>query len=418
MLMCMSIRMKEWGMMSKPNAGVRVPTDGLTGWGEAARRVGEGISATLVGGAHLMQERARVTAAGELADFSERLQAIDRETREELAEQDVQDWEYAWHAAADTKLAEALDELSYDSRSAGRELAQEFSKRAMVEARRDYELGKIDKARSQWRSRVDEAVQQGNSQRAAEWLQAGQGIFVPEQSMPAEQESVTSRAGLAYWQQHLTEDPLGALARLAATPQDELPGMSADARHLKRACMQARRSAGQAVMQHLLACVEDDSEPEPDYVRRAAEAGVISREQCESALREQKPLSQASRRSWMQRIDECPDDDDAVHALKLDIATAALPHHERRSLLKRVELSRTLPERERRCLSRNLMELYHAGAFGCPADDEAQQHLASLQQECLQRLAQDGSENTLRWLERQRSLSDCWISSSEHAHLI
>ena len=397
-------------MMSQPSRGVHVPTDGLTGWGEAARRVGEGISAALAGGAQLLQERARVTAAGELAEFSERLQAIDRETREELAGREVQDWNYAWQAATAPKLAEAIDELSPDSRRAGQELAQAFSARASVEAQRDYELGKIDKARASWRSQVDRAVEEGNPAEARQWLDAGQGIFVPEQKMQAAHENVQSRATLTHWQKSLKQDPLASLRRLAAAPEEQLPRQQADARRLEQAKGQARRSARREVLGALENCLQESAAPEPDYVQLAKEAGILTARQAENALQE-KPakLSYAARRSWMRRIDECPDDDDAAEELKLDIATAPLPAGERRSLLKRVELSRSVPEPQRLRLSRSLRELYHSGVLGCPEDEEAQQFFAELQRDGLQQLAQKGAEETTQWLNNMRNLADRWV---------
>ena len=395
--------------MGQPSRGVHVPTDGLTGWGESARRVGEGISAALMGGAHLLEEKARVTTAGELAEFTERLQTIDRETREELAGREVQDWNYAWQAATAPKLAEALDELSPDSRRAGQELARAFSARASVEAQRDYELEKIDKARSSWRTRVDRAVEEGNPAEAREWLHAGQGIFVPEQKMQAEQESVESRANLAHWQRSLQQDALVSLGQLEAAPEEQLPRRQEDARRLEQARHRARRSARREVLGTFLNCLEDDSTPEPDYVQQAQAAGIISPRQAENALREHGELSHSARRNWLRRIDECPQDDESAEELRLDIATAPMPAAERRSLLRRAELSLSLPTEQRLSLSRSLRDLYRSGSLGCPTDEEAQQHFAELQGAVLQRLSQGSAEDAARWVGSMRQLADRWV---------
>lgn len=404
-------------MMSRPSGGVHVPTDGLTGWGEAARRVGEGLSAALMGGARVMEERARVTTAGELADFSERLQSIDRETREELVGREVQDWNYTWRELTGPKLAEAIDELSPDSRSAARQLAEAYSARASVEAQRDYELSRIDKARAQWRTQVDSAVESGDSARASEWLDAGQGIFLPEQQVEAAKKNAASRAALSLWQRDLQQDPLGALNRLAAAPAEQMPQQEADTRSLAHSRTSALRSARREVLARLVSCVESGETPEPAYVKLAGDAGVLNPEQSGSALQEPGRLSHEDGRNWLQRIDECAyEDDDETDALKLDIATAALPAREKRRLLQRVELSRGLPVRERRRLSMGLLSLYRSGALGCPADAEVQQHFADLQQQSLARLAQEGSESTTKWVNRMRDLADRWVCFTPSLH--
>lgn len=405
----MSIRMKEWGMMSQPGRGVRVPTDGLTGWGEAARRVGEGLSAALSGAADVLQERARVKAAGELADFSERLHSIERETREELAEQDVQDWGYAWKSAMEPKLAEAVEELSPDSRAAGRRLAGEFSARASLEARRDYELSRIDTARTRWRNRVDQAVQAGDARGADEWLDAGQGLFVAPEQMPGEQEAARSRAYLNRWQNELQARPLEALSRLSSAPQEELPTRAADHERLAHARSQAGQAARREVLQHLLACMEDEVSPQAEVLTMAAEAGVITRRQSETAGRGETRLTHETRREWLRRIDESGDDAQAGETLQLEIATAGLPAAESRELLARVEMSRSLPAQERRSLSRNLWELYRSGALGCPGDAEAGLRFAALQQESLARLQQQGHAGATDWVRGMRDLSDRWV---------
>ena len=391
-------------MMSLPSRGVRLPVDGLTGWGEAARRTGEGISAALAGSAQIMREQARVSAAGELADFSEKLRAIDEETREELAGQEVQDWGYAWQKASSAKVSEALDELSSDSRGAGRELAEAYFSRAALEARRDHELQKIDKARAQWRNRVEDAVQAGDTQQAREWLDAGQGLFVPQQKMPDEQAEVQSRAQLHRWQNELQQQPLRALGMLSAAPEEELPGRRQDAERLAHAKGQAGRAARQEVVQGLLSCMDEELSPEPEFLRMAQEAGVLTPQQVESAQAAPQKMTSAARRDWLRRVDELPEDEDEAEKLRLEIVTAALPAAERRSLLKRMELSRTLPVRDRRQLSRGLWDLYCDGALGCPEDEEAQEYFAALQQESLNRLAQEGSRGATDWVRGMRDM--------------
>lgn len=407
----MSIRIKEWGMMSQPSRGVRMPTDGLTGWGEAARRVGEGFAALLTGTSRAMQNRAQVAAAGELADFSNRLKTIDQETRAELAEQDVQDWNHAWQSASGPKLAEAINELSPGSRQAGQELAAAYNARAALEAQRDYELGRIDKARTQWRNQLENAVQAGDAKQAKEWLEAGQGIFVPEDELPVETQAVESQASLSRWMKQLQNSPLGALSELADTPPEELPGQKQDAQRLAHERNVAQRAAKREVLGNLITCMESGMTPEPGYVKKAEKAGVLTATQAESALAEpgDKEVSRRERREWTRRVDECADGDEAAESLMLDITTADLPLAERKSLLTRLEVSRSLPAGDRQFLSYTLWNMYHNGLFGCPGDADAQARFAELQQESLFQLQQGGRRGAAEWASSLRDSSDKWV---------
>lgn len=409
----MSIRIKEWGMMSQPPRGVRLPTDGLTGWGEAARRVGEGFSAVLTGSARVLKDRAQVTAAGELADFSERLKAIDQETREELANQDVQDWGYAWQTASAPKLAEAVNELSPGSRQAGQELAAAYNAKASVEAQRDYELGKINRARSQWRNQLENAVQAGDAQQAREWLQAGQGIFVPEERLPTENQTIESQANLSRWKKNLQDAPLRTLSELATAPAQELPQQQTDAQRLNYAKKLAGRTARQQVLGNLVSCMESGISPEPEYLKMAVTAGVLRPEQAEATLRGGLTTwTRDKQRDWLQRVDECDEGDEAAEQMMLHIVTSDLPVKERKELLSRVERSRKLPAQDRRHVSRNLWSLYRDGAFGCPGDDAAQQRFAELQQSSLARLEQDGRQGAEEWIRELRRDADRWVCFS------
>lgn len=399
--------------MSHLSRGVRMPTDGLTGWGEAARRMGEGLSAVLMGASRVMQDRAQVTATGELAHFSERLKSIDQETREELANQEVEDWNYAWQAASAPKLAEAINELSPSSRQAGQELASAYNAKAAVEAQRDYELSKIDKARSQWRNQLQNAVQAGDSQQAREWLQAGQGVFVPEEQMPAESQTIESQASLSRWKKNLQEEPLRTLSVLSTTPEHELPQQKTDAQRLAHARKLAGRTARQQVLGNLVSCLEGEVSPEPDYVNMAVSAGVLTPQQADTALQETTiDLSHEKRRQWLRRIDESPCDDDDAEGLMLEVATSNMPLRDKKMLLNRIEVCRQLPEADRRQMSRTLWDMYHDGLFGCPADETAQQWFAELQHGSLDRLHKDGSQATEEWMRQLRDSADQWVCFS------
>lgn len=403
--------------MSTPGRGVHVPIDGLTGWAEVARRTGEGISAVVNGSVELVQQRARVATAGELADFSERLRVIDQETRAELAEREIDDWDYAWQTTSGPKLTEALNELSPGSREAGHKLAAAYSARASLEAQRDFELQKISKARAQWRKQLDAAVQQGDTLQADQWLDAGEDIFVPRGSMEAQRESVHSQASVARWQRELSENPLRALGMLRSADESDLPTLQADKQSLARAKSEAARAARSEVLRTLVSCMEDEHEPDAEYMSMAEASGALSHQQVERATQTAAPATPADWREWMRRVDECSDEEEEAQDLMLDIATAAIPIKQRRLLLKRVEMSRSLPLADRLSLSRSLWDLYRDGALGCPDDEAAQEHFADIQRVGMEKLAADGSQGAAQWVRDMRVRSNRWVcfESTENA---
>lgn len=407
-------------MMSQPPRGVRLPTDGLTGWGEVSRRMGEGYSNILVGAAQALQHRAQVAAAGELADFSERLKSIDRETREELADQNIQDWGYAWQTASAPKLAEAINELSPSSRKAGQELAAAYNAKAALEAQRDYELGKINRARSQWRNQLENAVQAGDAQQAREWVEAGQGIFLPAEQAPAENETVASRANLSRWKKNLQEMPLRTLSELSSAPQEQLPLQKTDTQRLNHAKKLAQREARRQLLGNLVSCMEGDVTPEPEYLQTAVKAGVLRPEQADTLLRDtpHPAATPATRRDWVRRVDECDEGDEAAEELMLRIVTADLPAKDRKKLLDRVELCRKIPAQDRRHVSRNLWGMYRDGIFGCPEDEFAQQRFDELQQGCLHHLEINGRQDTEKWMHELRQDADRWVCFDENDNLL
>lgn len=408
----MAIRMKEWGMMRVPGAAAHVPLQGLMGWDDAARNVGAGISSVLLGSVELAREKERVEEAGELAAFSERLRAIGEETREELAQRDVQDWNYAWQEASGPRLAEAVEELPLASRQAGRELAEAYNARASLQALRDRELEKISRSREQWQQRVEAAVDAGDEEQARHWLQQGAGVFVPEGKLGQEEQGVADKARAAQWRQSLSRSPLQALGDFDEAGTDSLPADAGVARRLQEEVRKVRRSQKQQLAVALADCVQQECPFDEAELQQAHRARVLSDAQFRQAQAAPAPLAVADLCRWQQRIDECSDDAGEQADLKLDIATAPLPVEERRRLLSRVEMAAGVGRGDRQTLSRQLWQLYQQGNLGCPGDALALQRLADLQRNGLPVLAGQGTEAAAHWVDAVRRNTGRWVCFS------
>ena len=405
----MAIRMKEWGMLSAPGAGVHIPVQGVMGWDSAARSLGSGIASFIEGSTALAQEKEQVAATGDLADFSRRLYRIGEETRAELSERDIKDWNYSWQQASAPRFAEAVEALPPAAREAGRELAAAFSRRASVQALRDREVARLGQARNHWQQRLEAAVQAGDADGAEAWLQSGAGVFVPEQDVESTRQQVRSRACVARWRSAMAQQPMQALADYAAAAPDALPGVEADARSLRDEVERCRGTARATLARDLMSAVKAETPYDAASLQQAQHAGLLTVQQLANASADPQPVPPHARCAWMQRVDECPDAPAARTNLVLDIATAPMPVAERRQLLERLEMSATVNLADRQTLSRCLRQLYDSGALGCPGDAVALQRLADLQTAGLPLLAREGAEAAARWAEQLRSHAGQWV---------
>ncbi len=404
--------MKEWGMLHAPSPGIQLPVQGVLGWDSAVRELGSGISSVLAGSAASVAEREQVNSVGKLAEFSGRLQEIGAETGAELAEREVQDWDYSWQQLSAPRLAEAVEELPPAAREAGRMLAAAYSHRASVQALRNREVARLQQARSGWQQRVEAAVQAGDSAAAEAWLQSGAGIFVPEGEVEQQRAQVRSRACASGWMSALAAAPLQALADYAAAEPEALPQGEAAAL-LQEEVERSRRSARASYAARLAARVLAGREPEAAEHQAALRAGLLSEAQAAAAGAEPKTLSRGERCVWFRRVDESAADEAALPQLQLDIATAPIPLSERRELLERLELALQVDAADRRTFSRSLWHMYESGQFGCPGDSAALERLSELQRSGLPILARSGSEAVARWLEQIRSGANRWVCFDE-----
>ncbi len=406
----MAIRMKEWGMLAMPGQPLHVRTQGLYGWERAGRSMGEGIGSSLKGGADLAG-LTKVSSAGELAEFSEQLRAISSEVSEELREQEVLDWDYSWNAAATPRIHEAVQSLSAESREAGTELARMYSAQASIEARRDREMQRVSTARGRWEQRVDAAISAGQEEQALRWLEAGRGVFVPEEQMPQRHEEVRSRACRSRWEARLQSSPLETLSEMAVARGKNaalLPSREEEKRALKQSSQRVRNKLRRELAQGFSARVQAGEELERSTLELAARAGMIS------AVPEYPNggavhMTDSSRTLWRRWLDFRSDDEESEVEARLAIATAPLPLAERRALLTRLEHTLTVPAADRRSLSNQLFALYHSGAFGCPGDAEAARSLLTLLDEGAELLAEQGAAAVADWMKAQQAGGDRWV---------
>lgn len=404
----MAINMKEWGMMPYPSKGVQVPTYGINRWwGDSFEQFGRGLGSVGRDAAEMLQARDKVASAGDLAGFYGRLQDVVAEAGEELrARDDVKDWDYAWNEVCTPLVRDALREVPYESREAARNLAAAYTSAASLEQRRDAELERISGAREQWRHQLDAAVDSGDAQQAALWLEQGRGIFVPDAEMDGARERAQSGATLSQWRGRLQREPMRALGEMNADAAP-LPLTDEDRRSLQQDAENTRRSLQTETAEQMADDIRNNRESSAEWVQEARAAGVISDEQASAAKSPRRRMSPEQHCQWMRRIDETAPENTA--ALRLDICTAAHPLEERRELLRQLDEAQAIPAEERRLLSGRLWNMYRAGRFGTPGDAPACRRLAELQQNA-RRLLADGNEKALStWLAERGQEGEKWV---------
>ena len=408
MLVGMAIQMKEWGMMPLPGRGAQVPTYGINRWwGDTFEQLGRGISSAGKEAAEMVQAREKVEQAGDLAGFYGRLQDAVTEAGEELRERDnVRDWDYAWKEACTPRVQEALKEVPYESREAARQLATAYTAAASLEQRRDAELERISGARDQWRQQLDAAVQQGDEQQAARWLEQGRGVFVPEGDMEGTRKDVQSRASLSRWRAFMQRQPMQTLRDMNAEDAP-LPQGETERQTLKDEAEQTRRNLQTEAATQMSNEIQQDRESPVEWVQEAREAGVISDEQANAARQPRRAMTQSQRCDWLRRIDECPTEEES--ALRLDICMAPHTLENRRELLRHLDAASVLPQEERREMSRRLWSMYRNGRFGTPGDNIACARMASLQRSAQQLLANGDAKALAAWMDERRNEGDRWV---------
>ena len=408
MLVGMAIQMKEWGMMPLPGRGAQVPTYGINRWwGDTFEQLGRGITSAGKEAAEMVQAREKVEQAGDLAGFYGRLQDAVAEAGEELRERgNVRDWDYAWKEACTPRVQEALKEVPYESREAARQLAAAYTAAASLEQRRDAELERISGARDQWRQQLDTAVQQGDERQAAQWLERGRGVFVPEGDMEGTRKDVQSRASLSRWRALMQRQPMQTLRDMNAEDAP-LPQGETERQTLKDEAEQTRRNLQTETATQMSNEIQQDRESPVEWVREAREAGVISDEQANAAQQPRRAMTQRQRCDWLRRIDECSTGDES--ALRLDICMAPHTLENRRELLRHLDAACALPHDERLALGNRLWCMYRSGRFGTPGDEPACARMVSLQRSAQRLLAAGDSKALAAWLDERRNEGDRWV---------
>ena len=398
-------------MQQAPPVPARIPVEHLHGWVDATQKLGSGVVSTVLGTQQILNAEEKVTAGGDLAAFSEQLHRIGDETVAELAEQQVDDWDYSWAQASSARFAEAVAALPPYARAAGAELAEAYSAQASLRALRDHKVSAINKAQQHWQQRIDAAVQAGDAQRAEQWLQSGAGVFVPQAEVKARKLQADSKACTARWLRALQTDPIQALQDFHAAGSEQLPSLEEDRQKVATQMQQQHTFARRELAQALTA----ENRCSPARVHRAAAAGILSEHEAELAVASPRALSTAEHIDWLRRIDECADDAAAQGELLLSVGVAPLEPATRRRLVERMQMNSRLAAEDRRAFSRRLLHLYAEGGFGCPQDTEAQQRLRDLQLAGMPVLAEHGSQAAAEWLQGLHTHGYAWVCFSDLA---
>lgn len=374
--------------------------------GEASRSFGRGLAAAGEGVAKLMEMQEGVVARGEAAALRDEVQKVADNARLQMEQGgDIDNWEESWQQTVAPMVEPLLQKIPERRRDHAVQVVRETLQQASLEAQRKYEVGRLTQARQQWEARVTDAVQRGDSKTAVSRLEEGRDVFVPEGEMENRRKSVESGCCAAAWRSRLQEDPVGALTawRREDAPRPEAePDLRAVKEEVAASGLSLRRRLGG----EFAATVLQGLPPTPEAVKGARAAGLLESPDKEES---EHPLSSRTEAEWMRRMDDMEGDEDSVAAMQLKLATLPVPVPQRRSLMRYLEQSRSLPQDARRDVSGELWKLFRKGAFGCAEDAVPQQRLCRLLRESRRLLAEGDADATTAWLNSLQPKETPWL---------
>jgi len=433
----MVIRMKEWGMMALPKAAPHLSTKGINDMASAndafarsIRSAGADIGSYInkksldakeasesIGKQDLEKEKEtaklKVAQMGALSNLAETLQHISKETEEELAENKVIDWNYAWNKSVSPRISNAISQLPAEHQAAGNVLAERFNLQASIKAKRNNELKAISNSRNQWNDQMQRAIQEGDSTKAEKWLELGMGTFVPESDLELRRKDVRSKCQLQEWQQALESAPIKTLASISNHQFASPELLDEDALRLKESVLSTRRLAKEQLAINFKSSIFQDSAPNKATIQLAKQAQLIPQDEAEDyPANNRKQLYSLC--SWIKRIDESPLEEDEVrHDLEIELATSALPRKEKMKFIERIGESSQITSSARLTLSRQIWNLYYNGQFGSPGDKVSLSRLQHILESQLPTLAALKDEEVQTWMQKNSQKQNIWITYSQ-----
>ena len=398
--------MKEWGLLAYPRQGVHLPVNSLNDWGRSGRAYGQGLAAAGAEAVGLAESLARVQLAGNMADIAGMLDEIGKETTQELLELPVRDWDYSWQQAYAPRVQEMLEQFSGETREQALRMSRERSATYSLEGLRQLELQKIKRARGDWQKQVDSAVQRGDADSAALWVEQGKDVFVPEKEMQAQLAKARSQSLQNRWQLQLQSAPHEALAAWQ-NEEMEKPAGENELRAVETAVQQTRRDLFSNLATQLVSAVEMGREPGVAELEQAVSSGVLPRESMLAWQQPRRAMNPDAACDWLRRIDERPPGND--ENLAVEVALAPIPVPQRQQLLRRLGETAALPAQQRVAVSLTLWSLYREGAFGTPGDAESLRRLGRMQEEAVQRQSSGKEKEIREWLESLAEKDDEWV---------
>lgn len=432
----MVIRMKEWGMLAQPKSSPNLPTKGIYDMARANEALASSIKsagkhiAPYIGdiqnnkveapppanqGGNSEKEAAKlkVSQMGALASLAENLQVIATETADELEENKVTDWKYAWENSASPRIVNAISQLPAEHQQAGNLLANRFNQQASIKAQRQHELKEIEDSRNLWNTQVESAIQNGKPTQAERWLVLGKDTFVPEAELEPRRLAIRSKCQLQEQQLALESSPIQALAEMHSNDYIKPELLEEDASRLQDSVISTRRVAKEQIANDFKTSILRGGSPDKAAVQLATQAKLISQEEVEdypAGIRGQL----TSLCSWIKRIDESPlEQVDQRHDLEIELATSALPHNEKMKLIERIDIVANIPSSKRIKSSREIWNFYYNAHFGSPGDKVSLTRLQETLESQIHNMESRKDDETPTWMQKNSQKQNIWITYTQ-----
>lgn len=393
--------------------GVVVPTKGIDGIARSQASMSEGLASLSQGLGEWAGFAQKVQVTGELSEFQDVLQKTDEQARTELQNRhDVTDYVAAWSQTCEPRISEAMKHLSAPARAEAEEMVADFRRRGTIEAMRLGGLGKLDKARSQWKTSVQLAAERGDADAVERRLEAGKQIFVPEGKLKETRAQALDSACMARWNRRWRENPAEAMVAMrAAQDQPSTPEMQEALQRMNQNSSRAFKSDFASMWVDMDA---RNAVLDPQSLQLAQRAGLINDVQARQYAEGHAPnasvqVDDAVLSQWKRRVDTMGDDDEELADVRIGLVTSGMPSNVRRELVKRIETVRQVPAQDRKRVNECLDRCYREGYFGAPGDAESWRRKSFIQDQVLVKCAGQGAGEAMAFLADLAAPSKGWV---------
>lgn len=394
---------------------------------QGVTRLASGAADALAGSAVLADKIEKVRELGERAELRKGLERFHEETMNGFRNRnDYENFARDWDDAVATKLPGYLpDDLSSSMRSDLSEAIRELKTAGGIQVRELAHLGMVDRARSSWKSGVEDAARRGNGRALDKGLEEGSGVFIPVSEVESFKRELLQHGEDAAIERESLANPIISIRELDEK-RHPFSGREDKSLDLKAKCAEqalvTREHLGEFYASQLAKGNPLDAQSiynaekrmflTPEQARALLDGEAQKRREMMGGIRFR--VSEANLCEWRRRIDERNVSREGEAGFLISLATAGLPQRDFSFLYDRFKKTAEVEPELRKYMSRELNAMYRNGLWGAPGDEVTCKAWRYMQDKVMDAVAQDPSRvsrdkvNELISSERKK-LGSAWV---------